>query len=75
MTPSSPSLPQASAPEDVAPTLNKMAEGPDKLIGVPPGFTVVRSQWLNLDLGGGGVDFSVPGFSTWGGRAASRSAG
>src|SRR4051812_26749441 len=62
----SPALPQRG-PEDVAPTLNQMAEGPDKLIGVPPGFTVARSQWLNLDLGGGGVDFSVPGFNTYGG--------
>ncbi|KFE67937.1 alpha-2-macroglobulin family protein [Hyalangium minutum] len=63
----SPALP-ARGPEDVAPTLNQMAEGPDKLVGVPPGFTVARSQWLNLDLGGGGVDFSVPGFSSWGGH-------
>ncbi|WP_224363558.1 alpha-2-macroglobulin family protein [Hyalangium versicolor] len=59
------SLPKRG-PEDTPPTLNKMAEGPDKLIGVPPGFTVARSQWLNLDLGGGGVDFSVPGFATYG---------
>lgn len=63
----SPALPPRG-PEDVPPTLNQMAEGPDKLVGVPPGFTVARSQWLNLDLGGGGVDFSVPGFSSWGGH-------
>jgi hypothetical protein len=63
----SPALP-SRGPEDIAPKLNQMAEGPDKLIGVPPGFTVVRSQWLNLDLGGGGVDFTVPGFSSWGGH-------
>jgi uncharacterized protein YfaS (alpha-2-macroglobulin family) len=62
----SPALPQRG-PEDTAPSLNKLAEGPDKLIGVPPGFSVVRSQWLNLDLGGAGSDFSVPGFSSWGG--------
>lgn len=62
----SPALPELG-PEDTAPKLNQMAEGPDKLIGVPPGFTVVRSQWLNLDLGGAGMDFSVPGFSSWGG--------
>ena len=61
-----PGLPKRDS-EDTPPTLNKMAEGPDKLVGVPPGFTVTRSQWLNLDLGGGGVDFSVPGFNTWGG--------
>src|SRR3712207_1849599 len=46
-----PALPQRG-PEDTALSLNQLAEGPDKLIGVPPGFSVVRSQWLNLDLGG-----------------------
>ena len=46
-----------------------MAEGPEKLVGAPPGFTVVRSQWLNLDLGGADRDFNVPGFDT--GAAAS----
>jgi uncharacterized protein YfaS (alpha-2-macroglobulin family) len=64
----SPAMPGGRGPEDTPPELNKLAEGPDKLIGVPPGFTVARSQWLNLDLGGGGVDFNVPGFSSWGGR-------
>ncbi len=62
----SPAMPKR-APEDTAPRLNQMAQGPDKLVGVPSGFSVVRSQWLNLDLGGAGVDFSVPGFSSWGG--------
>ncbi|ADO75560.1 MG2 domain-containing protein [Stigmatella aurantiaca] len=62
----SPALPQRGA-EDTAPSLNQMVEGPDKLVGVPAGFTVARSQWLNLDLGGTGADFSVPGFSSWSG--------
>lgn len=44
--------------------LAKVAEGPEKLVGTPPGFTVVRSQWLNLDLGGADRDFNVPGFDT-----------
>ncbi|NVJ22327.1 alpha-2-macroglobulin [Myxococcus sp. AM011] len=47
--------------------LAKVAEGPKKLVGVPPGFTVARSQWLNLDLGGAERDFSVPGFNASGG--------
>ncbi|SEU28126.1 MG2 domain-containing protein [Stigmatella erecta] len=61
-----PALPQRDA-DDVAPSVNQMVEGPDKLVGVPAGFTVTRSQWLNLDLGGTGSDFSVPGFSAWSG--------
>ncbi|HZI10930.1 MAG TPA: alpha-2-macroglobulin, partial [Myxococcus sp.] len=46
--------------------LARVAEGPEKLVGVPPGFTVARSQWLNLDLGGSDRDFTVPGFNTGG---------
>jgi alpha-2-macroglobulin len=48
--------------------LSKVAQGPEKLVGTPPGFSVVRSQWLNLDLGGGEREFNVPGFSMGGGR-------
>ncbi|MFL5346152.1 MAG: alpha-2-macroglobulin family protein [Hyalangium sp.] len=55
--------------ENSTPSLNKMVEGPDRLVGVPAGFTVARSQWLNLDLGGGGVDFTVPGFEAWNGES------
>jgi alpha-2-macroglobulin len=43
-----------------------LAEGPAKLVGLPPGTTVVRRQWLNLDLGGPGRDYSVPGFDVYG---------
>ncbi|WP_426756642.1 MG2 domain-containing protein [Myxococcus sp. Y35] len=42
--------------------LATVAEGPERLVGVPPGFKVARSQWLNLDLGGAERDFNVPGF-------------
>jgi hypothetical protein len=45
--------------------LVKLAEGPEKLVGLPPGATVVRRQWLNLDLGGLERDWSVPGFDEW----------
>jgi len=44
----------------------KLAEGPEKLVGLPPGTTVVRRQWLNLDLGGPGREYSVPGFDVYG---------
>jgi alpha-2-macroglobulin len=44
----------------------KLAEGPEKLVGLPPNTTVVRRQWLNLDLGGPGRDYSVPGFDVYG---------
>jgi hypothetical protein len=46
--------------------LAKVAEGPEKLVGVPPGFSLARSQWLNLDLGGNDREFNVPGFDTEG---------
>ena len=42
-------------------------EGNKKLVGVPAGMTVVRRQWLNLDLGGQEREFDVPGFDSWGG--------
>ena len=45
--------------------LSRLSEGPEKLVAVPPGMTVVRNQWLNLDLGGADQDFVVPGFDEW----------
>jgi hypothetical protein len=45
--------------------LVRLTEGPEKIVGVPPGATVVRRQWLNLDLGGLERDWSVPGFDEW----------
>ena len=45
----------------------RVAEGPKKLVGVPGGMELVRSQWLNLDLGGADRAFDVPGFDSWSG--------
>ncbi|NTX51963.1 alpha-2-macroglobulin [Myxococcus sp. CA039A] len=59
--PPAPNVPGSNEP------LAKVAEGAKKLVGVPPGFTVTRSQWLNLDLGGAERDFNVPGFNSSGG--------
>ncbi|MFL5352386.1 MG2 domain-containing protein [Archangium sp.] len=58
-----PGLPARPPPPPGRP-LARVSEGPEKLVGVPAGFTVVRSQWLNLDLGGSDREFSVPGFDT-----------
>ncbi|MBU8895887.1 alpha-2-macroglobulin [Corallococcus sp. H22C18031201] len=59
-------LPPAPAASSSGEQLAKVSEGPEKLVGTPPGFSVVRSQWLNLDLGGSERDFNVPGFDTSG---------
>ncbi|NNC07797.1 alpha-2-macroglobulin [Corallococcus exiguus] len=58
------SLPPPPGESSSSEPLAKVAEGPEKLVGTPPGFSVVRSQWLNLDLGGENRDFNVPGFDT-----------
>ncbi|WNG16453.1 MG2 domain-containing protein [Cystobacter fuscus] len=58
-----PRLP-ARPPAPPGQPLARVAEGARKLVGVPAGFTAVRSQWLNLDLGGTDSEFSVPGFDT-----------
>ncbi|HZI05143.1 MAG TPA: alpha-2-macroglobulin, partial [Archangium sp.] len=58
-----PGLPARPPPPPGRP-LARVSEGPEKLVGVPAGFSVVRSQWLNLDLGGSEREFSVPGFDT-----------
>lgn len=63
-----PELPERPEPPS-GESLSRLAEGPQKLVGVPAGFSVVRSQWLNLDLGGSERDFSVPGFEVWGGSS------
>ncbi|MCC6809926.1 MAG: alpha-2-macroglobulin [Deltaproteobacteria bacterium] len=61
-----PSLPERpERPRD----LQRMKEGPEKLVSNPPGMTLVKSQWLNLDLGGDTIDFNVPGFDAWGGSS------
>ncbi|HET6436537.1 MAG TPA: MG2 domain-containing protein, partial [Anaeromyxobacter sp.] len=44
----------------------RLAEGPEKLVDVPPGTQLVHEEWLNLDLGGSGRDYTVPGFDEYG---------
>ena len=45
---------------------SRLAEGSERLVGVPVGMQVVRSEWLNLDLGGAERDFNVAGFDGYG---------
>ncbi len=59
-----PALPKRSA---VGEKLSRLQEGPERLVSVPDGMEVVRTEWLNLDLGGGERGFDVPGFTDWGG--------
>ena len=59
-----PSLPER--PAEPSGKVSRVAPGPEKLVGLPPGMKLVRSQWLNLDLGGADRDFTVPGFESWG---------
>ncbi|MGQ0504053.1 MAG: MG2 domain-containing protein [Myxococcaceae bacterium] len=42
-----------------------LQEGAPRLVGVPKEMQLVRSQWLNLDLGGTDREFNVPGFEAW----------
>ncbi len=58
------SLPKAQP--DLGPATAALQEGAPKLVGVPADLQLVRSQWLNLDLGGADRDFNVPGFEAWG---------
>ncbi|MBC7792290.1 MAG: alpha-2-macroglobulin, partial [Clostridia bacterium] len=41
-------------------------EGMKKIVDIPPNTTLVRRNWLNLDLGGQAMSFTVPGFDTGG---------
>jgi len=43
-----------------------LAEAASRLVDVPAGMETVRSEWLNLDLGGSEREFQVPGFATHG---------
>jgi hypothetical protein len=61
-----PGMPERKDVSNVEGPASHVSEGPQKLVGVPKGFTVVRSQWLNLDLGGTEREFNVPGFDTYG---------
>jgi hypothetical protein len=58
-------IPALEAPAERAGEAVRLEQGPERLIGVPANMTLVRSQWLNLDLGGTERDFSVPGFEAW----------
>ncbi|MCA3011750.1 MAG: alpha-2-macroglobulin, partial [Myxococcaceae bacterium] len=52
-------------PAVVAGQAVRLDQGPERLVGVPANLSLVRSQWLNLDLGGEDRDFTVPGFEQW----------
>lgn len=60
-----PALPKRPEKAESARPVVKLTEGPEKLVGLPPGTTAVRRQWLNLDLGGAGRGYSVPGFDVY----------
>ncbi len=45
--------------------LSDLDEGQEKLVNIPVGLVLVRSEWLNLDLGGTDRGFDVPGFDMW----------
>ncbi|HET9552853.1 MAG TPA: MG2 domain-containing protein [Anaeromyxobacteraceae bacterium] len=60
-----PALPKRPEEPAEARPISTLAEGPEKLVGLPPGTTLVTRQWLNLDLGGQGRDFTVPGFDLY----------
>jgi uncharacterized protein YfaS (alpha-2-macroglobulin family) len=64
-----PALPAAEKEPEAGAPLSQLREGQPKLIGYPPGMKLVRSEWLNLDLGGRQRDYSVPGFDEWGGES------
>jgi uncharacterized protein YfaS (alpha-2-macroglobulin family) len=59
-----PALPKRGEPKESRP-LSTLAEGPEKLVSLPPGTTLVSRQWLNLDLGGVNRDYTVPGFDIY----------
>jgi uncharacterized protein YfaS (alpha-2-macroglobulin family) len=62
----SPALPKRAERPASERAVVKLTEGPEKLVGLPPGTSLVHRQWLNLDLGGPGRDYSVPGFEVYG---------
>jgi hypothetical protein len=58
--PRRPERPRSSRP------IARLAEGPERLVGLPPGSSLVRRLWLNLDLGGPDREYNIPGFEAWG---------
>ena len=61
--PERPEEPRTSRP------IARLAEGLERLVGLPPGTALVRRLWLNLDLGGTDRDYNVPGFDAYGSGA------
>ncbi len=59
-------LPDRPAEPATAKPIAKLAEGPERLVGLPPGSALIHREWLNLDLGGPGRDYNVPGFDLYG---------
>lgn len=46
----------------------RLADGPEHLVDIPANTTLVERRWLDLELGGAEMEFSVPGFDGWGSR-------
>ena len=75
-----PALRKALAPElparvpEGSGAATRLREGPERLVGIPAGMSLVRTEYLNLDLGGASTLFSVPGFEDFG-WGASRASG
>lgn len=61
----SPALPRRPDGRAAPRPLATLAEGPERLVDLPPGTTLVTRQWLNLDLGGPARDYTVPGFDLY----------
>lgn len=59
----------ADAPSPVTTDPVELEQGPERLIGVPANMELIKSRWLNLDLGGQTRDFTVPGFEQWNGNS------
>ncbi len=62
----SPALPERPELPPSARRIARLAEGPERLVGLAPGTALVRRLWLNLDLGGPDRDYNVPGFDAFG---------
>ncbi|MEQ8274027.1 MAG: MG2 domain-containing protein [Deltaproteobacteria bacterium] len=46
----------------------RLDSGPKHLVDIPSNTELVDRRWLNLELGGAELEFSVPGFEGWGSR-------
>ena len=50
-------------------SFGKLDPGMKRIIDLPPNTSLVRRDWLNLDMGGADMAFTVPGFDTGGSRS------